>query len=98
MESPPKMRFFFIFLLLCSFLGYTSQETSTTLTIDTCVKGLLDLLNEIGERYSPQLTRAAGENTRKTGFLHKKAYKSKKKKKFAIFLDIPKEEPFMYII
>jgi hypothetical protein len=38
------------------------------------------LLNEIGERYSPPLPRAAGENTRKTGFLHKKAYKSKNKK------------------
>ncbi len=72
MESPPKMRFF-IFLLLCSFLGYTSQETSTTLTIDNWVKDLLDLLNEIGERYSPLLPRAAGENTRKTGFLLKKA-------------------------
>ena len=77
------MCFFFIFLLLCSFLGYTSQETSTTLTIDTCVKDLSDLLNEIGERYSPPLPRAAGENTPKTGFLHKKAYKSKNKSNFS---------------
>jgi hypothetical protein len=68
MESPPKMWFFFTFLLLCSFLGYSSQETSTTLTIDTCVKDLLDLLNEIGERYSPPLPRAAAENSQKTGF------------------------------
>jgi hypothetical protein len=73
MESPPKMRFFLTFLLLCSFLGYSSQETSTTLTMGTCVKDLLYLLNEIGERYSPPLPRAAGENLRKTGFLHKKA-------------------------
>jgi hypothetical protein len=72
MESPQKC-VFLTFLLLCSFLGYLSQETSTTLTIDTCVKDLLDLLNEIGERYSPPLPRAAGENSRKTGFLHKKA-------------------------
>jgi hypothetical protein len=69
------MRFFLIFLLLCSFLGYTSQETSTTLTKDTFVKDLLDLLNKISERYSPPLPLAAGENTRKTGFVHKKAYK-----------------------
>jgi hypothetical protein len=89
---------FLIFLLLCSFLGYSSQETSTTLTIDTCVKDLLDLLNEIGEHYSPPLPRAAGKNLRKTGFLHKKAYKSKNKINFSFFLDIPKGEPFMYII
>jgi hypothetical protein len=41
--------------------------------MDTCVKDLLDLLKEIGERYSPLLPRSAGENSRKTGFLHKKA-------------------------
>ena len=74
---------FLIFLLLCSFPGYSSQETSTTLTIDTCVKDLSDLLNEIGERYSPPLLRAAGKNTQKTGFLRKKAYKSKSKKNLA---------------
>ena len=85
MEFPPKMRFFLIFLLLCSFLGYSSQETSTTLTMDTCVKDLSDLLNEIGEHYSPPLPRAAGKNTQKTGFLRKKAYKSKSKKNFADF-------------
>jgi hypothetical protein len=85
MESPPKMRFFLIFLVLCSFPGYSSQETSTTLTIDTCVKDLSDLLNEIGERYSPPLPRAAGKNTQKTGFLRKKAYKSKSNKNFANF-------------
>ncbi len=84
MESPPKICFFLIFLLLCSFLNYSSQETSTTLTMDTCVKDLLDLLNEIGERYSP-LPRAAGENSRKPGFLHKKAYKSKNKINFSDF-------------
>jgi hypothetical protein len=87
MESPPKMCFFLTFLLLCSFLGYSSQETSTILTIDTCVKDLLDLLNEIGERYSPPLPRAAGENSRKTGFLHKKAYKSKNKINFSNFFE-----------
>jgi hypothetical protein len=81
---------FFIFLLLCSFLGYTSQETSTILIIDTCVKDLLDLLNEIGEHFSPPLPRAAGENTRKTGFLHKKAYKSKSKINFADFFEYSK--------
>jgi hypothetical protein len=43
------------------------------------------LLNEIGERYSPPLPRAAGKNTQKTGFLRKKAYKSKSKKNFANF-------------
>jgi hypothetical protein len=73
--------------LLCSFPGYSSQETSTTLTIDTCVKDLSDLLNEIGERYSPPLPRAAGENTRKTGFLHKKAYRSKNKINFSDFFE-----------
>jgi hypothetical protein len=56
------------------------------------------LINEIGERYSPPLPRAAGENSRKTGFLYTKAYKSKKKKNLAIFLDIPKGEAFMYIM
>jgi hypothetical protein len=71
--------------LLCSFLGYLSQETSTTLTIDTCVKDLSDLLNEISKRYSPPLPRAAGENTKKNGFLRKKAYKSKFKNNFADF-------------
>jgi hypothetical protein len=81
--------------LLCSFLGYSSQESSTTLTIDTCVKDLLDLLNEISERYSPPLPRAAGEISRKTGFLHKKAYKSKNKINFGDFFNIPKGEPFM---
>ncbi len=85
MESPPKMRFFKIFLLLCSFPGYSSQETSTTLTVDTCVKDLSDLLNEIGKRYSPPLPCAAGKNTQKTGFLRKKAYESKSKKNFANF-------------
>jgi hypothetical protein len=77
--------FFKIFLLLCSFPGYSSQETSTTLTIDTCVKDLSDLLNEIVECYSPPLPRAAGKNTQKTGFLRKKAYKSKSKKKICRF-------------
>jgi len=90
MESPLKCVYFFIFLLLCSFLGYTSQETSTILIIDTCVKDLLDLLNEIGEHFSPPLPRAAGENTRKTGFLHKKAYKSKSKINFADFFKYSK--------
>jgi len=89
---------FFIFLLLCSFLGYSSKKTSKTLNIDTCVKDLSDLINEIGEHYSPPLPHAAGENTRKTGFLHKKAYKSKNKINFCFFLDIPKGELFMYII
>jgi hypothetical protein len=56
------------------------------------------LLNEIGERYSPPLPRAAGENTRKAGFLHKKLISQKTKQILAIFLDIPKGEPFMYII
>ena len=97
MESPLKC-VFFIFLLLCSFLGYTSQETSTILIIDTCVKGLLDLLNEIGEHFSPPLPRAAGENTRKTVFLHKKAYKSKSKINFADFLNIPKGEALAHIM
>jgi hypothetical protein len=41
------------------------------------------LLNEIGKRYLPPLPRAASENTRKTGFLHKKAYKSKNKINFS---------------
>ena len=90
MESPPKMRFFLIFLLLCSFPGYSSQETSTTLTIDTCVKDLSDLLNKIGEPYSPPLPRAAGENTRKTGFLHKKFISQNPKKILPIFLNISK--------
>ena len=76
---------FFIFLLLCSFLGYTSQETSTILIIDTCVKDLSDLINEIGKRYSPPIRRAASKNTRKTGFLHTKAYKSKNKINFSNF-------------
>jgi hypothetical protein len=76
--------------LFCSFPGYSSQETSTILTIDTCVKDLSDLLNEIGERYSPQLPRAAGKNTQKTIFLRKKAYKSKSQKILPIFLDISK--------
>ena len=66
--------------------------------MDGCAKDLSNFIFEMGVSCSPPLPRAAGENTRKTGFLHKKAYKSKKKKKFAIFLDIPKEEPFMYII
>jgi hypothetical protein len=43
------------------------------------------LLNEIGEHYSPPLPRAGGENTPKTGFLHKKAYKSKNKINFSDF-------------
>jgi hypothetical protein len=42
--------------------------------MDGCVKDLSDLINEIGEHYSPSLPRAAGENTRKTGFLYTKAY------------------------
>ena len=49
--------------MLCSFPGYSSQETSTTLTINTCVKDLSDSLNEIGERYSPPLPRAAGKKS-----------------------------------
>jgi hypothetical protein len=73
--------------LLCSFPGYSSQETSTTLTIDTCVKDLSDLLNEIGERYSPPLPLAAGENARKPGFWQTKAYKSKSKINFADFFE-----------
>jgi hypothetical protein len=77
--------------LLCSFPGYSSQETSTTLTIDTCVKDLSDLLNEIGERFLPPHPRAAGKNTQKTDFLRKKAYKSKSKKNFADFFNISKE-------
>jgi hypothetical protein len=48
------------------------------------------LLNEIGEHFSPPLPRAAGENTRKTGFLHKKAYKSKSKINFADFFEYSK--------
>ncbi len=84
MESPPKMHFFKIFLLLCSFPGYSSQETSTTLTIDTCVKDLSDLLNEIGERSSPPIPRVAGKNTQKTGFLRKKIV-SQNQKKFCRF-------------
>jgi hypothetical protein len=68
--------------LLCSFLGYSSKKTSKTLTIDACVKDLSDLINKIGERYLPPLPRAAGKNSRKTGLLHTKAYKSKNKINF----------------
>jgi hypothetical protein len=85
MESHPLKCCFLIFLLLCSFLGYSSKKTSTTLTIYTCVKDLSDLINKIGERYLPPLPRVAGENTRKTSFLHKKAYKSKNKSNFSDF-------------
>jgi hypothetical protein len=88
MEStppPPLKCCFLIFLLLCSFLDYSSKKTFTTLTIYTCVKDLSDLINKIGERYSPPLPRAAGENTRKTGFLHKKANKSKNEINFSTF-------------
>ncbi len=60
-------------------------KTSKTLTIDTCVKDLSDLINEIGEHYSPPLPLATGENTRKTGFLYTKAYKSTKKINFSNF-------------
>jgi hypothetical protein len=56
------------------------------------------LFNEIGERYSPPLPRATGENTRKTYFWHTKAYKSKNKINFTNFFDNPKEEAFMYIM
>ncbi len=83
MESPPPKMLFLNFSLLCSFLGYSSKKTSKTLTINTCVKDLSDLINEIGEHYSPPLPRATGENTRKTGFLHTKAYKSKIKINFS---------------
>ena len=83
MESPPPKCCFLIFLLLCSFLGFSSKKTSKTLTIDTCVKDLSDLINEIGEHYSPPLPRTAGENTRKTGFLYTKAYKSTNKINFS---------------
>jgi hypothetical protein len=90
MESPHPLKCcFLIFLLLYSFLGYSSKKTSTTLTIYTCVKDLSELINEIGERYSPPLPRAAGEYTRKPRFLHKKAYKSKNKSNVSDFLDIP---------
>jgi hypothetical protein len=78
--------------LLCSFLGYSSQETSTTLTIDTCVKDLSDLLNEIGELYSPPLPRAAGKNTQKPVFCVKKLISQNPKKNLPIFLDISKGE------
>ena len=44
-----------------------------------------DLINEIGEHYSPPLPRAAGQNTRKTGFLYTKAYKSTNKINFSDF-------------
>ena len=79
MECPPPKMLFFNF----SFALFISKKTSKTLTIDTCVKYLSDLINEIGERYSPPLPRTAGENTRKTGFLHTKAYKSKNKINFS---------------
>jgi hypothetical protein len=64
------------------FLSYSSTKTSKSLTIDACVKDLSELFNEIGESCSPPLPHAAGENTRKTGFLQTKAYKSKTKKKY----------------
>jgi hypothetical protein len=73
-------------------------KTSKTLTIETCVKDLSDLLNEIGERYSPPLPRATGENTRKGGFLHTKAYKSKTKIYFNNFFLNPKRQAFMYLM
>jgi hypothetical protein len=76
---------FLIFILLCSFLGYSSKKTSKNLNTDTCVKDFSGLINKIGERYSPPLPHAAGENTRKTGFLYTKAYKSKNKKNFSDF-------------
>jgi hypothetical protein len=66
--------------LLCSFLGYSSKKTSKTLTIETCVKDLSDLINEIGEPYSPPLPRAAGENTQKTVFCIQKLISQKQNK------------------
>ncbi len=85
MESAPPKCCFLIFLLLCSFLGFSSKKTSKT--IDTCVKDLSDLINEIGEHYSLLLPSAAGENTRKTGFLYTKAYKSTNKINFSDFFE-----------
>jgi hypothetical protein len=84
MESPPKMKFFNFHFAL-KFLSYSSTKTLKALTIDACVKDLSDLLNKIGESCSPPLPHAAGENTRKTGFLQIKAYKSKMSKKFSKF-------------
>jgi hypothetical protein len=43
-------------------------------------------MNEIGESCSPPFPRAAGENSRKTGFLHTKAYQSKTKKKLTFIV------------
>ncbi len=55
--------------------------------MDACVKDLSDFFNEIGESCSPPLPHAAGENTRKTGFLQTKAYKSKMNKKNSKFFE-----------
>jgi hypothetical protein len=77
--------FFFIFVLLYKYFSYLSTKKSETFPTDSCVNGLSDLIFQIGESCSPLLPRAAGENTRKTGFLHTKAYKSKKKKNFSNF-------------
>ncbi len=50
MESPPPPNgCFLFFVLLCSFVGFSGMDTSNTFTIDTCVKDLSDLINEIGE-------------------------------------------------
>jgi hypothetical protein len=47
------------------------MKTSKTLTIDTCVKDLSDLFNEIGERYSLPLPRATGKNMQKFSFFYR---------------------------
>jgi hypothetical protein len=48
------------------------------------------LINEIGESCSPPFPRAAGENSRKTGFLHTKAYMSKPKKNLTYIVEYSK--------
>jgi hypothetical protein len=61
------------------------MKTSKNFTIDTCVKDLSDLINEISEHYSPPLPCAAGEITPKTGFLQTRAYELKTKINFSKF-------------
>jgi hypothetical protein len=80
------MHFFnFRFALLISQLFI--NKIILTVTTDSCVSGLSDLIFQIGESCSPPLPFAAGENARKSGFRQTKAYKSKTKINFADFFE-----------
>jgi hypothetical protein len=56
------------------------------------------LLNEIGERYSPPLPRAAGEKMRVPDFCKQKLTSQNPKLILQIFFDNPTGEAFMYIM